>query len=671
MAIDNQYIPLNYLQQYFVDTVTGLPLSAGVVKFYKDSERTVEKDVYKLNGYPTYSYESLGNELTLGHAGTFIDESGNDISVFAYPYDTSGNVELYYVTIDSADGLMPTDTRSGVPYIASDGASSTALTNYVPNGQFAIHNNVHDDSLSTLSGRTYVTGLIKNASTQIAPGGWSFERDAKTTAIDYVTFDSFNGYVPNPKGCPRFSCHIKCTQADSSGSVKALRLKFPDVNKFYSLTELYTWGIFAISNSGGSIPAHMYLHKDFGTGGSTATDHLIQDVTIATSYTAYYKEFVFGDNSLIATIVPGTDFVSLDLWLPPASTFDVSITCVALVPGKETLTNFPTETDADTKYKSIAGWATTPDPNGNDLYCPMVLTQQGMAFDHSFIGLIYDAAYETVIAPYLFMNGQCMETSTYSSLGIPYSRLMNALYVASECNTRWGAGGQYFVVSNSTYPSILFTATEAGTITAPADGTIKTNFVFDAVSGSPQHFKCTCVAASAMAGTGCYFIFYATDGSKYVVWFKIGSTGTQPVVSGTYKYIEVDIASTATAIEVATATRIAVNTAYYVLADIRGRFKRMWANGQATDPDRASRMGSIWYPGMKDGDEVGTFQDDDFYSHDHSATTNMGTGLGGGGGTSNFAGGAYALVTPTVTVAAKGGHETRPKNIYVMPVIRY
>jgi microcystin-dependent protein len=103
------------------------------------------------------------------------------------------------------------------------------------------------------------------------------------------------------------------------------------------------------------------------------------------------------------------------------------------------------------------------------------------------------------------------------------------------------------------------------------------------------------------------------------------------------------------------------------IPDYRGRFLRGFANGQSTDPDRATRTNR---GDGTTGDNVGTNQADEFKGHNHSATTtarNIATGgagnLASGGGSPNTAG--------SVTIGTSGGNETRPINTYVMWCIKF
>jgi microcystin-dependent protein len=102
------------------------------------------------------------------------------------------------------------------------------------------------------------------------------------------------------------------------------------------------------------------------------------------------------------------------------------------------------------------------------------------------------------------------------------------------------------------------------------------------------------------------------------------------------------------------------------LPDVRGRFLRAWSHGQTTDPDKATRTDR---GDGTTGDNVGTKQSHQFYSHTHSLTANsyMDNGIGytlDDVGTFN-----YNYSTPSVV--ATGGNETRPVNINVLYCVKY
>jgi hypothetical protein len=99
------------------------------------------------------------------------------------------------------------------------------------------------------------------------------------------------------------------------------------------------------------------------------------------------------------------------------------------------------------------------------------------------------------------------------------------------------------------------------------------------------------------------------------------------------------------------------------LPDLRGNFLRGFNDGAGVtayvgDPGAAGRVAIM--PGGNTGDDVGSYQIDDFASHTHSANSQSPPNIFGGGGSGFGAGG---------NVSATGGLETRPKNAAVMFII--
>lgn len=124
--------------------------------------------------------------------------------------------------------------------------------------------------------------------------------------------------------------------------------------------------------------------------------------------------------------------------------------------------------------------------------------------------------------------------------------------------------------------------------------------------------------------------------------------------------------------------------------DLRGQFLRGVAQGQGADPDRGGRTAK--YSGGNTGDNVGTYQGDEFESHKHGASSST---AGAHNHTSKeFTGWAEAggdywndIVTRknsknsntstagdhshTITINNTGGQETRPTNAAVYYIIKY
>jgi microcystin-dependent protein len=86
----------------------------------------------------------------------------------------------------------------------------------------------------------------------------------------------------------------------------------------------------------------------------------------------------------------------------------------------------------------------------------------------------------------------------------------------------------------------------------------------------------------------------------------------------------------------------------FKIPDLRGQFLRGWDN-RATG-------------GTDDGRIFGSYQNDEFKSHTHTYTDNLGPGFG-----LTFTGNSAAQDN---TTSATGGSETRPKNVAMLPIIK-
>lgn len=107
------------------------------------------------------------------------------------------------------------------------------------------------------------------------------------------------------------------------------------------------------------------------------------------------------------------------------------------------------------------------------------------------------------------------------------------------------------------------------------------------------------------------------------------------------------------------------NATTFNIPDMRGFFPRGWDHGAGNDPDAATRTAAA--TGGNTGDNVGSEQDDDFEEHTHSVT-------GGDDFTVVSAGSGRVPQADNggtgFNVGDTGGNETRPKNKYVMFIIK-
>lgn len=200
MALDDRYVLLYSFEQYFVDKDSGAPLAGGTISFFQDSDEITPKLVYQLVGGPPYSdasYVALGNSLTLSAVGTPQDDNGNNISIYAYPYDADGNLQLYYISVANSNGV-PQFTRHGVPNIspADDPANAViSVENALSNSQFV---NV---SFDPALGATYSPTAAGTTVSPIAPD-WDLIITCTAATAVIVTRAPIAGSLVYPNNPP-------------------------------------------------------------------------------------------------------------------------------------------------------------------------------------------------------------------------------------------------------------------------------------------------------------------------------------------------------------------------------------------------------------------------------------------------------------------------------------
>jgi len=102
------------------------------------------------------------------------------------------------------------------------------------------------------------------------------------------------------------------------------------------------------------------------------------------------------------------------------------------------------------------------------------------------------------------------------------------------------------------------------------------------------------------------------------------------------------------------------------IPDYRGEFLRGWDHGAANEPDRASRTNR---GDGTTGDNIGTKQASQYKSHSHSTALYNNNGSGTGNRVEEIL--SYQATTGSAGTSSSGGNETRPRNVNVMPCIRY
>lgn len=645
MSLNRQYVTAPSLQEYFVDKDSGLPLSGGFVYFYVDTARSVLKPVFEQTGSPpNYTYSVLPNPVILSAVGTFQDASGNDIIPYYYPYDSSGDVQLYFIAVYNSQNVLQF-TREGWPpnFAGSSGTSSEDVTNFVPNGQFLLH-----DNIPASSANGFMANKISQPVTIIAQGGWTFERDPSSTASDFVSFMRYGAASTKPTGNPRYACEVTTT-AFSSDTRKDLCLKFPNVNTFASNTIPYNFYFEGGSLTGNPINnVLIVVRKFFGTGGtpSGVNETIVTSITLQQNVIQPFNtSILFGTNENFSIGTNDDDYVQVLLRFPPTSTQSAIVTDFCITVANENLitTGFPPSTNAEQLDESTAGWFPTPDPNGFDLYLPAVLTPSGLTFSSADIGKIYAAMYVTLPIGELDCDGTQYLTEDYSSDGIPYARLQAKWFDTTNMINYFGNGANYMSANYTNFISPSTATTFRLNITSPGAGTIadvNTGFTFTPIAtglatgdvgyiegGITVIDNVIGIRTPATAGTssciivtlrnstlsyytfsiqapaatsitpGTYFTFSSSLGNFYI-WFTVDGVGTLPVVSGTP--IKVALLSTFDNTEVERCIQDAISGYQTsLIAPLIGSSVVPSSYFTVTTPSPANTIYYVWY--TKDG----------------------------------------------------------------------
>lgn len=614
MAIPNPaYVFSPGLQDYFVDKDTGLPLSGGFVYFYDDTNRNVLRTIYELSGNPdNYSFVPTANPVQLSAVGTMMDNNNNDINIYLYPYDSAGNIDLYYVVVTNSLGVLQFTRQAWPPIeftVGQEIISGEQIENYVANGQFLVNSLI---PLNTVNPVTTVGG-INNGANYIAAGGWTIERASGSTSVDNYSFPTFGGYVAVPPNSPRYYLNFNCVTPYSTDN-KFIGLRFPDVNKFASTTQSYTL-TFWVNTSGSAFDVTLNLYKFYGAGGSSPTSMQIgAPINVTPGWSIQTITFIFGVNIGENIGIQNDDYVQIQFTVPN-SALNFQLVDVALYQGNIAIipaTSFEVETNADMIANSIYGYTPNPSNLNFNLYLPAVYTQTGIIYDNSSIGRVEYYARNSIPTNtnLLPCDGSTYNALNYSNLGIPYMRLFNALFVNNNnyAGGLWGSGANYFTsyIQDSTTNSIRIATNNASVQTQAADGTSPTGFTFQSPQVSAGHASLnvkayvannggtnvvyvinsvsgstaaptvgttgftiatvqynpniatefTIQVSSAAALAGQYFTF-GTTATNYYVWFKVNGAGADPAPGGTG--IQINVLSTYTNLELIYVIKEALN----------------------------------------------------------------------------------------------------------------
>lgn len=599
MALDPRYLVTFSLNELFRDKDTGEPLSNGKIYFYRDISRQDLKPIYTLDGSPpNYTYVQLPNPLSLNADGT-PEYLGNNVPIYYYPRNADGSIDLYYVEVYSEDDVLQFP-RQAWPNLADEAPDTpqSDVINFIPNGQFRNHLDIINPT---------DPGVITQAETIVAWGGWRFVRPVGSTARDVVTFERFGSYVESPTDSPRYAIRVRNESPGAGDSFKDLRVRFADVNKFQSpLGQQWTLGVEGRSNTGGNVNIQFVLIKNYGTGGDAPTEAPLGTITLTPVYDIHRLTFDFGDNTGKVIGTQNDDYLEIATRYPTNIQFDASITDYRQLEGNVATPNFPPQTDEQNNYRSI--YPATPAADGSNLYLPLILTPRGVEYDTTVIGKFYpDSALNGSTVGYLLADGSQYETAAHSADGIPYSRLQTKYFdnvlgvpihgTGRNFATSFSVGTNQFVIFNNSFGSVAVTADGAtatgftfenvytggdrgvdgypradlqnvvylrnkatgDVITPPSEN----GFVYTA-SPSETHavddtgftyttsirraaFYLSCPAAAGLAGL---YVRYHSGALNFYLWFTVDGAGADPALPG-YTGFQVNLKSTYTAAQVA------------------------------------------------------------------------------------------------------------------------
>jgi hypothetical protein len=311
MTINTLYVPFSNLPSVFLDKDTGLPLAAGVVKFYRDSQRVTPKMVYMISGVsPNYTFAAMGTQLTLGINGGFVDGSGNPFIPYAYPYDAEGALDLYFITVESSGGVAQ-ESIEACPYVQSgvippEQRSNT--DNELINPQF-VEINFPDSGSTILS----VTGT--DTVTSVAPG-W----DIITTGTGTLELERLEPTAVNVPTNPPYALRINASSGFGASIILRQRLDHsPSI-----MRNGYASGTMTIAVIGGG---STFVKMEYVPSTGTSTE-IIPSTSVSTDG-AYHN---VANNAAIPDQVNDpatTGYVDINITLPTSR--NLAITSVQVV----------------------------------------------------------------------------------------------------------------------------------------------------------------------------------------------------------------------------------------------------------------------------------------------------------------------------------------------------
>ncbi len=338
------------LQDYLVDKDTGLPLAAGTITLYSETQRSIYKPWYTQQGTnPPYSYVPLPNPMTLSAVGTIQDADGNDVIPFFYPYK-SDNVtfDSYYIVVEDSDGELQF-TRSNFPFVANPNSTSPVSTNenLLVNNCFWRNvdsitlgpSNVTDTILINSTTYSYWTVAPSQHDGYIMPDINYFKNSTDGTEI--VSFPKFvSNFADNILTgdiTPEYYMNINCT---SLGTATTRFIQIPLSLHIDSLSGFTpdSFTIQAMSEDDLNEVLTVGVFQFCGTG-VTSPAVAVKTIVLSPTWNKYVINLPIPSAQGVTTGVGEDDALFIQISFPTTSTFNVNIALPSFYLSEEPATN--------------------------------------------------------------------------------------------------------------------------------------------------------------------------------------------------------------------------------------------------------------------------------------------------------------------------------------------
>ena len=604
IAPASEYTIAPSLQQDFINKDTGELLAYGIVTFYRDADHLTLKPVYAVSGPPDDPiFTELPNPLILSAIGTFVDPNNDqDIIPYYKPYDEQGNVDLYYITVYSADDqgdpAVLQFTRDHYPTVI-EGIEPTEnqLESFIPNGQFLLHQDI--PSAGLLNG--------DNFSALIGYGHWEVVVSPTTTSTNYLTFERYNSPIDTPEANPRYACRFRCVDFDAADSRKDVLLAIMDVN-FLQGKEV-SYGITAYSNDGENHTLEIVTEQVFGVGGSPDVKTVVATFIVTPQIQSFTLNFTIPP-TIGKTLGTGNDdYLNLIVLYPTDSIFDISIVDVMAVEGTFASLSYIDQSPEQTKAFALPASFEMPSYDGTDLGKFVQLgsitspNPKRLAYLYTDLeprlaktGMHY--AYVGTTAPDGYLLEDAGEYAVQAGGDLTaYVDLWNVILTGSQVGTyEYGTGINGFTNdggSSGSYGPVLpddqlYVIWNRFDVVQPAPDAATSGFTFLLIAPvnpnvNRQVYRQTILPGSSITPGSYYRLPVNTTGPQFVqmFWFTVDGVGTQPAPAFN-SVVQIDILSTDTALQVKNKIIKYANGLFQV-PDLPGRLIRYWNNGSYHD----------------------------------------------------------------------------------------